>query len=231
MEVRSERVEPELEGRRDPEVPAGAAHAPEQLGLLGLARPHEPAVGRDQLDRGEVVDRQAKLPLQPAHAATQGQPGDAGMANDADRADEAMRLGGDVELAEERAAVRPGGSLPGVHRDAAHRGQVHEQAAVTAGESGQAVSAGPDGDLEVVVPPEADRRRNLRGVPRPDDDRGTAIVERVPQATGVVVGAVGGGDDVAGERPAELVEGSSRERGGSVDHAACPLCGSPRRRR
>ena len=197
VEIRSERMEPELEGRRDPEVPAGAAHAPEQVRLLGLARPHEPAVGRDQLDRGEVVDREPELPLQASDAATQGQPGDAGVAHDADRADEAVRLGGDVELAEERAAVRPGGSPFGVHVDAAHRGQVHDQAAGAAGEPGHAVPAGPDGDLEVVVPAEADRGRNLRGVPWPDDDRGTAVVQRVPQATGVVVGPVGGRDDVA----------------------------------
>ena len=226
MEIRSERMEPELEGRRDPEVPAGAAHAPEQLRLLDLARPHEPAVGRDQLDRGEVVDRQAELPLQPAHAATQREPGDAGVAHDADRADEAVRLGGDVELAEERAAVRTGGSPVRVHDDSAHRGQVHDQAASAAGEPGQAVPAGPDGDLEVVVPAEADRGRNLRRVPWPDDGRGTAVVQRVPQPTCVVVGPVRGRDDVATERPAQLIAARAGSVGDASTMQPCPPCGS-----
>ncbi len=109
VEVRPERLEPELERGRDPEVPAGAAQAPEQLRLVGLARPDEPAVGGDELDRGEVVDREPELTLQATDAPAEGQPGDAGVADDADRTDEAVRLGGDVELAEERAAVRPGG--------------------------------------------------------------------------------------------------------------------------
>jgi hypothetical protein len=142
-----------------------------------------------------------------------------------------MRLGGDVELAEERAAVRPGDSPSGVDVDAAHPGQIHDQASGTAGESGQAVSARPDGDLELVVPTEPDRRCHLGGVSRPEDGRGAAVVQGVPQAASIVVGRVGGGDDVAVERPADLIEGLSRERRGRVDHAACPPCGSRRRRR
>ena len=33
-------------------------------------------VGRDELDGGEVVDREPEVPLQPTHAAAQRQPGD-----------------------------------------------------------------------------------------------------------------------------------------------------------
>ena len=112
MEVGAERLEPELERRRDPEVPAGAAQAPEELGLLGLGRADEPAVGGDELDGGQVVDREPEVALEAADSPTERQPGDAGVADDAGRADEAVRLRGDVELAEERAAVRPGGPGP-----------------------------------------------------------------------------------------------------------------------
>ena len=109
-------------------------------------------------------------------AATQGQPGDAGMADDADRADEAVRLGGDVELAEQRAAVRPGGRRPGSTSTPRIARQVHDQAAVAGRVTGRAVAARLDGDLEVAVPAEADRRRNLADAPRADDDRGPAVV-------------------------------------------------------
>ena len=95
--------------------------------------------------------------------AAERQPGDAGVADDADRADEAVRLRGDVELAEERAAVRPGGPGPRIDLDAAHRGHVDDEPAVGAREPGGAVAAGPDHDLEVVLAREADRRGDLRG--------------------------------------------------------------------
>ena len=108
VQVWSERLEPELEGRRDPEVPAGATQTPEQLGLVGLGRAHQPAVGRDELDRGQVVDREAEVALEAADSPTERQPGDTGVPDDADRADEAVRLRGDVELAKEGATVRPG---------------------------------------------------------------------------------------------------------------------------
>ena len=121
MEVGPERLEPELEGSRDPEVPAGAAQAPEQLGLVGLGRADEPAVGGHDLDGGQVVDREPEVPLQAADSTAERQPGDAGVADDAGRADEAVRLGGDVELAEERPAVRPGDACSRVDLDAAHR--------------------------------------------------------------------------------------------------------------
>ena len=83
MEVGAERLEPELERGRDPEVPAGAAQAPEELGLLGLGRADEPAVGGDELDGGQVVDREPEVALEAADSPAERQPGDAGVADDA----------------------------------------------------------------------------------------------------------------------------------------------------
>ena len=108
MELGAERMEPELERGRDPEVPTGAAQAPEELGLLGRGRADEPAVGGDELDGGHVVDREPEVALEATDSPAERQPGDAGVADDPDRADETVCLRGDVELTEERAAVRPG---------------------------------------------------------------------------------------------------------------------------
>jgi hypothetical protein len=80
------------------------------------------------------------MPLEAADAAAERQPGDACVADDADRADETVRLGGDIELAEERAAVRSGDPGPRVDLDSAHLGQVHDEAAVCALEPGGAVT-------------------------------------------------------------------------------------------
>ena len=75
--------------------------------------------------------------------------------------DEAVRLRGDVELAEERAAVRARGPRLRIRLDAAHPGHVDEEPAVRAAEAGRGVTTGSDRDLQVVVAGEANRRRDL----------------------------------------------------------------------
>ena len=205
MQIRSERLEPELEGRRDPEVPAGAAEAPEELGLVGLGRAHQPAVGGDEVDGGQVVDREPEAALEAADSPAEGQPGDAGVADDPDRAHEAMRLRGDVELAEEGAAVRAGDPGPRIDLDAAHVREVDDEAAVAAGQPACGVTAGLDRDLEVVLAREGDRRRDLLRVPRASDDRRPPIMDRVPEAARLVVACIVWGDDVAA-RSAQLIE-------------------------
>src|SRR6185369_14241068 len=163
VEVGPEWLEAELKRRRDPEVPAGAAQSPEELWLLGFGRADEPAVGGHELDGAQVVDREPEVALEAADSPAKRQPGDAGVPNDADRTDEAVLLRCDVELAEERAAVRPGSPGPRIHLDAAHRRHVDEESAVRATQSGGAVPAGPDRDLEVVLARETDRGRDLVG--------------------------------------------------------------------
>jgi hypothetical protein len=217
VEVRPERVEPELERRRDPEVPARAPEAPEELGLLGRARTDETSVGCHELHRQQVVDREPEVAMEPADAATEREPGDAGVADHADRADEAVRLRGDVELAEERPSVRDGGPCGRVHLDAAHGRQVDHDSAVDAAEPGGTVAAGLHLDLEVVVAGEAHGRRDLRRRRRLDDERGPAVVDRIPQPAGVVVRRIVGGKDFA-NGSAELLEMTRRERGSGLDH-------------
>jgi len=97
VERARERVEAELKGRDDAEVPAGATQAPEQVGLLGLARPDDTAVGRHELDRGDAVQRETEPALQPADAAPEGEAGDAGVSHHTDRADKPVLLAGNVE--------------------------------------------------------------------------------------------------------------------------------------
>src|SRR3954454_2344994 len=234
MELRSEWLQPELERGGDPEIPARAAEAPEELRLLGLAGADDPSVGGDQLDRDQVVDREPVVPLEPTDSPAERQPGDAGVADDPDRADEAVRLRGDVELAEERATVRSGRSGRGVDLDSAHRAQVDHQAAIGAAQPGGAVPARPSRDLESKVASEPDRRRDLVRRRRTGDRRRPTIVDGVPETPGLVVGGVLGRDDLA-DCPAELVDVTWCELGGCVDHYSPPARSAPwarsRRRR
>ena len=73
-----QRMERELERRHDAEGAAAAAQRPQQVGVLVGGRAHDRAVPRHQLGGEQVVAGQAVLALQPARAAAQRQPGDAG---------------------------------------------------------------------------------------------------------------------------------------------------------
>jgi hypothetical protein len=130
MQLGAERMKPELERGHDPEVPAGTAHAPEQLRLLRVAGTDEPPFGRHELHGTNVVDGQPEPPLQPADAAAQRETGDAGVPHDADRADEAVRLRRDVELAEQRAAVHPCRASHRIDGHPAHPREVDDQSPV-----------------------------------------------------------------------------------------------------
>ena len=221
MEVGAEWLEPELERGRDPEVPAGAAQAPEELGLLGLARADEPAVGGDELDGAQVVDREPEVPLQPADSAAERQPGDARVADDPDRADEAVRLRGDVELAEQRAAVRPGrprSADPPRPRASADMSTSEPAVAPPS----PAALWPPD---RTVISRSCSRANriavgDLRGGRRAGDDGRPPIVDRVPQAARIVVAGVVGHDHL-GARPAQLIEVVGRDASG-LDHLLPP---------
>lgn len=79
-------MELQLERRDDAEVGAGAAHSPEEVGIFVFACMQPAAVGRDQVDGPQVIDREAELALEAAHAAAEGEARDAGMSNHSYRA-------------------------------------------------------------------------------------------------------------------------------------------------
>jgi hypothetical protein len=227
VEHRPEWLEPELEGRRDPVVPAGTSDAPEEFGLLRLAGADDLALGRHELDGEQVVDGEPEPALQPADTAAERQAGHARVADDPCRADEAVCLGRDIELAEKCAAVRPCGAVLRVDRDAAHRREVDDQAAIGAGVAGRAVTARPDGELEGMVACEADRLRDFGRRRRADDARRMKVVDGVPQPSRLVVSAIAGRDDVAAELPAQLSDLTHGQRSLRLDHRPLP---SPTRR-
>ena len=137
-------MEPELQGRDDPEVGAGPTYRPEQVRMVGLARSHVHAVSRHELDGRQVVDRQAESSLEPADAPAERQAGDAGVPDGPDWADESMRLGLAVEFAEVRPAIRACEAAVRVDRDAAHPRQVDDDAVIAGGEAGDAVASAAD---------------------------------------------------------------------------------------
>ena len=73
VDGRTNRTDPVFEGSNDPEVAATTAERPEQVGVLVLARAEDPAVGRHDVGREQVVEGKAVAGHDPAEAATEGQ--------------------------------------------------------------------------------------------------------------------------------------------------------------
>ena len=212
-----EGVQVELERRHDPEVRAGPSHAPEELGVLVLARADDVTVRGHELDRAQAVDRQTELALQPAHAAAEREAGNARVGDDADRADELVRLRRVVELGEQRAAADARDAPLGIDVGAAHPREVDHDAVVAGREAGDAVAAAPDGDDELLLAGEAERRDDILVPRRPHDQRRPAIDHAVPDRARGVVARVAGADDLAREpscsRGAVIVTSVSLSRG------------------
>ena len=82
------------------------------------------AVGKDAAAGtyrvGAPVTEGCVWALQPADSPTERQPGDTRVPDDADGADQAVSLGRDIQLTEQRPAVRPGDPSARIDLDAAH---------------------------------------------------------------------------------------------------------------
>ena len=184
---RADRVESVFEGGDDPEVPAPAAQAPEQVGILLGTRRQHPAIGRHDVGGDEVVAGQAVLPHQPPQAAAERQAGDAGRGDEPAGRRQAERLGLAVELAVGHPGLGPHGAAGRVHADALQPTQVDDQAAVTQRLAGDVMAAAPDGGQEVVRAAEFHRPEDVGDPGAADDEAGVLIHHRVIEpACGVI---------------------------------------------
>src|SRR6185503_3895243 len=149
----------------------------------------------------QVIDGQPEPPLQASDPAAQRQPRDAGMPDDADRADEAVLLGSEVEVPEQRAAAGPCEPPRRVDADLVHAGQVDHEAAVGRRVADRAVPAAAYRDLEVALAPESDGGLDVGDARGSHDERGPPIEHRVPDASRSVIAGRLGLDDLAAEGP------------------------------
>ena len=126
----ADRVQREPERADDAEVPASASPGPEQVGVIAGRRPHDLALGGDHLGLDEVVDGEPVLAHEPAEAAAQAEAADAGVAHDAARGRQTVRLCLVVDISPQGTALHESRALDGINRDGAHRRQVDHDPAV-----------------------------------------------------------------------------------------------------
>ena len=151
VDERADLVQRELEARDHPEVAAAALQRPEQIRVAVGARDQQPAVRGDDLGRQEAVDREPVLALDPAAAAAEREPADAGVRQPAarDREPEGLRLV--VDLAPVGSAAAPRRAPLGVDAHSVHRSQVDLEAAVDDGMPGDRMAAAPHRNVQVVL--------------------------------------------------------------------------------
>ena len=191
-------VKPIEEPRRDAEVAAAAADAPEQLGLGVRVDEAELAIGRHDLRRQQVVDRQTVLADEVADAAAQREAADpdrAGVAEADRQAVRGRRLG---HLAGREPGLRPGSAAFRIDLDRLHVAQVDHDAALGHAVAQSAVAAASNGELHAGGPRQRDDVLDVRHVGDADDGRRPAIDPTGHDGSrGVVVGIVGRNDPTA----------------------------------
>ena len=111
-----------------------------------------------------------------------------------------------VERSPLHAALRAGGARLGVDADALHRAQVDHDAAVGRREAGDAMTASPHGDLEVLAARELDRAQHVRDPGAAHDERGPAVVRTVPDRARLVVTRIARSDHVTAHGLGQLCD-------------------------
>ena len=218
-----DRLQPELELGHHAEVAAAAAQSPEQLRVAGLVDAEPLALGGDQLVRRHVVARQPDPAREPAHAAAERQPADAGMRHVARGRGQPVLHRGAIERSEQGAALDAGAPARGIHPDPGHRRQVDHHPVVGDAHPEHAVTAAAHAELEVALAAVPDRLGHVARARAPHDRARPPVDHRVPHRPGLVVARVAVRQEPSIRR--------SRHRPDSPDRGRPAPWGSPPRRR
>ena len=236
------------EGGDDAEVRAGAAHAPEQVGLAVAARAADAPVRRDDLHLEEVVDRPAEAAAEVAQPAAEREPGDADARYVAERRGEAVPLRGGIDLGERAAGTDGGGPRLRVDLDRSEQRHVERQSARGQRRAADVVAAPAHGHGQVVRAGVVERRGDVGRAGRLDDERGRGPGGAVPQLGARVEARRAGDEDGAAHaapqraevaRPVDHRAQRARERlglldgrivGRAVDHVQRPAPAGTHRR-
>ena len=206
-DLRAERVRAERERRDDTEVAAAAAQAPEQVRVLLGARPDALARREDDVRLDEVVDGQPVSAGEPADAAAEREARDPGPRHHPDRHGQPERLGRAIDVRERRPGPDADQSRIGVDLDRRQAAHVQDDPVVHRAVARDVVAPAADRERQPRFPGERDRRRDVLGAGRLDDEAGTLVDHAVPDAASVIVVGVARGDDPS-------LDGGAQLRGG-----------------
>ncbi|CAH0307982.1 hypothetical protein SRABI128_04405 [Microbacterium sp. Bi128] len=199
-------VHPVLERRHDAEVPAAAAQRPEQVLVLAFAGGKEFSLGRDDVGREEVVAAEAILAAQVSNAAAEGQPGDAGRADNAAGSCQPEGMGRVVEVGPRRTRLRARRRGCRINPDAGHVGEIDDQGVNPRAKARGTVSSTADRQVQGVVPGEVDAGDDIGHLGYLGHRCRPLIDHAVEDCPCRVVAGVAGRDDLPADLPAQAIE-------------------------
>ena len=177
----------------------------------------------------QVVAGEAVLALEPAGAAAEGEPADAGGRHAPAGGGEPVGLRGAVDVGPGGPAADARDPPLGVDVDVAHAAQVEHEAVVAERAPGDRVAAGPHGDLQPVLAGEGERGDHVVGRRAARHEPRAPLDHRVEQRAGIGVLRLAGLVEAATQAEAQLlnaVSGSGSSGGGdrhrfflAFDHA------------
>ena len=210
------RVQVELERSHDAEIAAAAAHCPVQVLVLLGARVTELAVRVHDVDRLDVVEREAEAPRQPAEARAECQSADAGVRYRAGGRDEAERHRLVIQFAEQAATIDPGLACGRIDAHAAHGRKVDLHAAFTGRLACVAVPAALDRQQQVLLAGKVHGRADVGGAARLNDQRRMLVDRLVAYVPRNVVAGIAGQQQRAAQAVLQLLQVGGRECRGTA---------------
>jgi hypothetical protein len=157
------------------------------------------------------------LAREPADAAAEREPGDAGVRDLAAGHGETVLLRRAVDVAPQRTCLRARRLPLGVDPDLAHAREVEDEAAVDRRVAGRGVATAADRQLDARLACKADDRDHVERALHARDRRRAAVDHPVPHAACLVVGRVAGPDQLALELRSQLIEGAGGLHRGHLD--------------
>src|SRR5260221_1491258 len=174
----------------DAEVPATSSHPPEEVGVFGRVGRKPLPIGRDQIDRQEVIAREATLAHEETKAAAEGESCNACGRDETTGGCQAESLGLVVELTPGQARFRTSGASGQVDLYPFHPGQVDHEATIADGVAGDTVAAPSDRDEEVVGAGEIDGGDDICDSSTANDEGGVPVDHALPDPSGGFIAIV-----------------------------------------
>ena len=202
------KIELERGDDADGSAPAGR---PEQVCVLVRSSRHAFALAGDDVDRSEVVGREAVFRREIARPAAEREAGDAGVREDPAGRREAERLGRAVDRSPRCTGTDACRPVVGIDAHPLHSGAVNDECAGGDRRTRDAVAAASDRDVDVVLASERDARSHVGSALAVRDGRGILVHHPVPDAARRRVSVVRRRDERPVESRGKLIE---RERGG-----------------
>ena len=189
---RPDRMQVVLEGGGDAEVAAAAAQPPEKLGLAARVDADPVRVGGDEVDGAQVVDGEPVPAHEVSDPAAERQPADPDAADGAARGGQPVPLRGEVQFRPDHAARRPGDARSRVDGHRLHVREIDHDAAVAHRMAEDRVPAAADGDRQLALAREPQRRLDVVGARAARDQGRPAVDGAVPGPPGLVVALLAG---------------------------------------